>query len=283
MRAHWSTSRILMTPEPKETAPGGPGDTPKSGSVFRRRFITLRAEHILEELDLELPADRKVADLLPEIVRALGWPEASGAEPMRYQLLNEAGELLDEAVTLLAAGVENSDVLWIRLAGEASPRAEAKHPGDVAGGAARRPLAGPQPVDPSAESQERRESLPPPVEPGIEIARPSIVSREGFVFELKNSRTLIGRSGRGFQPDVDLTDLDPEFAASRRHALLEAQNAEIVITALVTTNGTFVNGVELAPSSKHVLSNGDEIQFGVEGVRLTFFSAGQLLPSSFFK
>ena len=272
-----------MAPDPQGRLPGVPGNAPTSGGVYRRRFITLRTEHSLDELDLELPADRKIVDLIPEIVRALGWPEASGGETIKYQLFSEAGELLDEAATLSGVGVENSDVLWIRLAGEASRPAEATDPNSLAGGGAKKPLAGPGPLDPAADSVDPRGSLPPPVDTGVAIGNPSIVSREGFVFELGDSRTLIGRSGRGYQPDVDLTDLDPEFAASRRHAVIEAQADEYEITALRTTNGTYVNGVELAPGAKRRLSTGDEIQFGSEGVKLTFFSSGHILSSSFFK
>jgi hypothetical protein len=272
-----------MAPDPQGTVPGVPDIASSSGPIYRRRFITLRAEHSLEELDLELPADRKIVDLIPEIVRALGWPEASAGETIEYQVFREAGELLDEAATLSGVGVENSDVLWIRVAGEASRPAEGKVALPAASGGPKKQPAVPMPVDPSADSQELRGSLPPPLDAGIEIARPSIVSRQGFVFELKNSRTLIGRSGRGYEPDVDLTDLDPEFAASRRHAVIEAQGGEFEITALRTTNGTYVNGVELASGTKHRLSMGDEIQFGSEGVKLTFLSAGHILSSSFFK
>jgi pSer/pThr/pTyr-binding forkhead associated (FHA) protein len=65
--------------------------------------------------------------------------------------------------------------------------------------------------------------------------------------------------------------------------VIEAQGGEFEITALRTTNGTYVNGVELASGAKHRLSMGDEIQFGSEGVKLTFLSAGHILSSSFFK
>ena len=272
-----------MVPDPQGTVPGVPDPASSSGRVYRRRFITLRAEYGLDELDLELPADRKIVDLIPEIVRALGWPEASAGETIRYQVFREAGELLDEAATLSGVGVENSDVLWIRVAGEASRPAEGKVALPVASGGPKKQPAVLRPLDPSADSQELRGSLPPPVEAGVEIARPSIVSRQGFVFELKTSRTLIGRSGRGYEPDVDLTDLDPEYAASRRHAVIEAQGGEYELAALRTTNGTYVNGVELAPGAKHRLSLGDEIQFGSDGVKLTFFSSGHILSSSFFK
>ena len=64
--------------------------------------------------------------------------------------------------------------------------------------------------------------------------------------------------------------------------MLESLDGEVVVTALVTTNGTFVNRGELAPGSKQVLKDGDEIQFGLEGVRLSYFSPGQVLLSSFF-
>ncbi len=272
-----------MATQPQGTIPRKLDQPPGSGGAYRRRFITLRAEHSLEELDLELPADRTVADLLPEIVRALGWPEAHGGQTIRYQMLSEAGELLDEAATLLAAGVENSDVLWIRLAAESLRPTEESDASPVAGGRPSKPLATPLAFDPTAELQERRGSLPPPVEIGVDISRASIVSRLGFVFELSTTRTVIGRSGRGYEPDVDLTDLDPEYAASRRHAVIEAQGDEYGITALRTTNGTFVNGVELAPGSKHRLTPGDEIQFGSEGVSLTFFGSGHVLSSSFFR
>jgi pSer/pThr/pTyr-binding forkhead associated (FHA) protein len=121
------------------------------------------------------------------------------------------------------------------------------------------------------------------LESSIEIPKPSLVSKAGYIFELDSPPIAIGRASRDFKPDLDLSELDPEFASSRRHCRIDAGRDGLTITALRTTNSTYVNGSELAAGAAHTLRNGDVIQFGFEGVELTYVGAGGSLPSSFFE
>lgn len=235
-----------------------------------RRFISLRSEHSLQEVELELPSDRPVSVLMPDILKALGWPDSAGDQLLSYELRTEAGEPLDPASTLDHVGIENSDVLWIRLA----------EPGKEQNRFAGQEI--PASISPTGASAARSDSPAPPIEQSIEVARPSLVSTEGVIFELSNAPLIIGRASRTSTPEVDLTDLDPEFASSRQHAKILQDKDVIFLEPLPTTNGTFINGTELAAGERHALKSGDEILFGYEGVRLTFFEAGESLPSSMF-
>ncbi len=264
-------------------------DSPRSsdGTIpFKRRFITLRAEHTPDAVDLEVPSDRRVSDLMADILKALGWPESKAGVPLRYVLKSESGEALSADRTFQELGVENSDVLWVALIDKPEQAAE--------GGATPEqidvsphldgPSSGFTPVAASGQSpQDRRGSLPPPLPASIPIEAPSLVSRQGFIFELGNPPISIGRSSPDHQPDIDLTNLDPEFGSSRRHALIREENGKLVLECLRTTNGTFVNGDELDPGELWELKSGDEIQFGFEGVRLLYMQSGESIPHSFFR
>lgn len=56
----------------------------------------------------------------------------------------------------------------------------------------------------------------------------------GQIFAIAKSRTTIGRSGADIMLD------DPE--CSRKHAVVEIQGAQVTVTDLGSTNGTFVDG-----------------------------------------
>ncbi|MEE9216226.1 MAG: EsaB/YukD family protein, partial [Anaerolineales bacterium] len=88
----------------------------RNNRATRRRFISLRAEHSLEEVTIEAPSDQPISELIPEILKVLGWPDSSGKQILAYELLSEAGDLLNPDETLDQSGIENSDVIWIRLA-----------------------------------------------------------------------------------------------------------------------------------------------------------------------
>lgn len=247
----------------------------------KRRFINLRAEHSLEEVTIEAPSDQPISELVPEILKVLGWPDSSGNQQLTYALLSEAGDLLNPDETLDQAGIENSDVIWIRLA-ETEDRADDESlDGTVAGGVSD-PQSGGAPIGTTPAEAPRGAPLPP-IEASIEINQPSLVSRDGLIFELGDPPIMIGRAGRNYEPEIDLTDLDPEFASSRRHARIESEDGRLVLTALRTTNGTFVNGFELTPGSTHALEPGDEVQFGFEGVKMNYFPPGQRIPASYFR
>jgi predicted component of type VI protein secretion system len=112
---------------------------------------------------------------------------------------------------------------------------------------------------------------------------PSLLSSQGFVFELGAPPILIGRRSRGAEPDVDLTEIDPEMASSRRHARILLRDQTYALEALPTTNGTFVNGRELKAGEVQPLQSGDRLLFGSDGVELSFFLGGETIPPSFFR
>lgn len=56
----------------------------------------------------------------------------------------------------------------------------------------------------------------------------------GQIFAITKTRTTIGRSG------TEITLDDPE--CSRKHAVVEIQGAQVTVTDLGSTNGTFVDG-----------------------------------------
>lgn len=247
----------------------------------RRRFISLRAEHSLEEVTIEAPSDEPISELIPEILKVLGWPDSSGSQILAYELLSEAGDLLNPEETLDQSGIENSDVIWIRLAEAEDLGIDENLDGTASGRVSDPQSAGTPTASTSAEAP--RGAPIPPIEASIEINQPSLVSRDGLIFELGDPPIMIGRAGRNYKPEIDLTDLDPEFASSRRHARIESEGGRLVIAAMRTTNGTFVNGLELNPGSRHPLEPGDEVQFGFEGVKMNYFPQGQRLPASYFK
>jgi FHA domain len=83
-----------------------------------------------------------------------------------------------------------------------------------------------------------------------------------LTFPLKKPSTLIGRTSdiRAIYPDIAL-DLDD--AISHRHAVIHRQpDGALILRDIGSTNGTFLNGIELAPMTDISLKNGDEITLG---------------------
>ena len=97
-------------------------------------------------------------------------------------------------------------------------------------------------------------------------------AEDGTFFPLKSKVTLIGRSDRksGIFVEIDLSSLasDPKVL-SRRHAQIEQEGDRFYITDLGSTNGTKLNGERLTPHRKYPLWEGDVLEFGRHGVRLT--------------
>ncbi|MFV2043587.1 MAG: EsaB/YukD family protein, partial [Anaerolineales bacterium] len=116
-----------------------------SNWATKRRFISLRAEHSLEEVTIEAPSDQPISDLIPEILKVLGWPDSSGSRILAYELLSEAGDLLNPDETLDQAGIENSDVVWIRLA-EAEDHSNGENLDGTMSGGVHDPQAGGTPI-----------------------------------------------------------------------------------------------------------------------------------------
>ena len=85
-----------------------------------------------------------------------------------------------------------------------------------------------------------------------------LVSGDGRTYPLSIGSTVIGR---GDQANLRL----PDVGISRRHARLDFDGAQVVLTDLGSTNGTMVNGQRV---SAVALNPGDMIQLGT--TTLTF-------------
>ena len=85
-----------------------------------------------------------------------------------------------------------------------------------------------------------------------------LVSNDGRTYPLSIGSTVIGR---GDQANLRL----PDVGISRRHARLDFDGGQVVLTDLGSTNGTMVNGQRV---SAVALNPGDMIQLGT--TTLTF-------------
>jgi hypothetical protein len=100
-----------------------------------------------------------------------------------------------------------------------------------------------------------------------------LVAENGRMFPLTNKVSVIGRNDTksGIFVDVDLTGLvtDPKII-SRRHAQIEQDGERFYLIDLASTNGTRVNRQRIPSKGKHPLQEGDIIEFGRHGVKMTF-------------
>lgn len=97
-----------------------------------------------------------------------------------------------------------------------------------------------------------------PPQPGAGRGAVRLVSGDGRTYPLQMGSTVIGR---GDQANLRL----PDVGISRRHARLDYDGAQVVLTDLGSTNGTMVNGQRV---SAVALNPGDMIQLGT--TTLTF-------------
>jgi hypothetical protein len=257
-----------------------------SKSWGHRRFVTLRTDSGREEVNLEMPGDQPIGGWMADLIKILNWPFMDADRPLDYRLRTDSGRVLSDHETLNDAGIENSDVLWISLVEPDSEtelvnfidkeehllEIEQSLNGDLIT------------LDSDRGLIRKSEILSAPREVHITISEPSLVSRTGYVYVLGTPPIIIGRRSRGHQPDIDLTELDEEYVSSRRHATILKEGDRWVLLIRETTNGTFVNGVGFSPGERHIIKDGDVIQFGFEGVELMFCSGiGESLPTSFFR
>jgi hypothetical protein len=251
---------------------------------FRRKFVTIRAAHSGEEMDLELPGNRPVAELMPDLLKALGWPAPDEGGAMAFQLRTESGQALQEEETLDSVGIENADVLWIGLSESPASLAPVAAPAGE-GGSRQEPVVPGLAAVPATHGpgHERRSGIAPPVPSSLRVEVASLVTKRGFVFELGAPPVLIGRKSRGVDPDIDLTEVDPGMASSRRHARVLLRGQTYLLEALPTTNGTYLNGLELKAGEARPLQSGDRVLLGSDGVELAFFLGGESIPPSYFR
>ena len=88
----------------------------------------------------------------------------------------------------------------------------------------------------------------------------------GAQIPLVNQPTLlVGRTDEisGIYPDIDTTPHGGDDAGvSRRHAELIQEGDTWYVVDLDSTNGTFLNGVEIAPKTRSLLTDGDQLMMG---------------------
>jgi hypothetical protein len=106
------------------------------------------------------------------------------------------------------------------------------------------------------------QGAPPPQGGGGQARSARLVSGDGRSYPLSIGSTVIGR---GDQANLRL----PDVGISRRHARLDFDGAQVVLTDLGSTNGTMVNGQRV---SAVALNPGDMIQLGT--TTLTFRADG---------
>jgi pSer/pThr/pTyr-binding forkhead associated (FHA) protein len=77
--------------------------------------------------------------------------------------------------------------------------------------------------------------------------------------------TVLGRgSGGSVSPDIDLTHLDAlERGVSRIHALMRPTPNALYLIDLNSTNGTFINAIQLRRETPNQVRNRDEIAFAM--------------------
>ena len=116
-----------------------------------------------------------------------------------------------------------------------------------------------QPPPPPAYPNYPQQGPPAPQMPGGQGGRNvRLVSGDGRTYPLAIGQTVIGR---GDQANMRL----PDVGISRRHARLDFDGAQVILTDLGSTNGTMVNGQRV---SAVALNPGDMIQLGT--TTLTF-------------
>ena len=113
----------------------------------------------------------------------------------------------------------------------------------------------PEKMKAEAEIPERQTIVIPELSklPHLEI---SSGTQRGVSFDLVKEKTVIGRSGRGKQWDISLSDR----AVSRPQAQVTREGDNFILVDLDSANGTLLNGEML--SEPHFLKDGDAVTFG---------------------
>ena len=122
------------------------------------------------------------------------------------------------------------------------------------------------PAAPPPPRQAAAKPAPPPPPPNPAEPPPFGVLRalaDGRDIPLRWDRNLVGRQSQAdnIQPQVDLSPLG-EGGVSRRHAQIVREDGVTHLEDLGSSNGTFVNGVQLQPGLQQPLQDKDEVRFG---------------------
>ena len=228
--------------------------------MTQRLFITLGSRQRKDRVLLELPCDQPIQGLIPDLIQVVGWKEFADIPPSAFYLETEDGEKLPENQTLPDAGISSSDLLFLTpLEAQHITTKQAAGQGD-------------QKKD---EASSAAHAEPPAVSSQVQeiLRQPRLDGPRGLVFLMEKPQTIIGRSGKGITPDIDLSEWDPKMISSRKHAVIESTKDGFALRPEKTTNSTFVNGVEVPQGESRILHGGDRIQFGFQGLELIFKAA----------
>jgi len=200
-------------------------------------IITLKSSNGV--LDLELPDEVTLRNLLPDLVRALELPSVDNTgRPIAYQIVHQArNRSLRGGDTLQGAGIVTGDEL--SLVSASLP-------------------AGAVPSGWGGNAQ-RNSAL-------LRCASGKVIALDNY----GKPELTVGRYDirTGKSPDIDLSKEPAGDTVSRSHALLRKQGHQWMLVALSARNPTQVGGARLALQQPRPLQPGDVITLG--GVRLVF-------------
>jgi hypothetical protein len=220
----------------------------------QRLFVTLGSRRRKDRILLEMPGDQPLRGLIPDLIQVLGWKEFAGVPQSSFYLETEEGERLPDDKTLKDAGVTSSDLLFLSQQEAPTPAPEAKDTPKIDSG---HPAAAPAPAAVDVQAL-------------AVLNQPHLLGPRGLVFVLEPVPVSLGRAGKGSTPDIDLSEWDPKMIISRRHAVIDKSREGLFLRPERTTNGTFINGVEVPAGESRLLRDGDKIHFGFKGLELVF-------------
>lgn len=215
----------------------------------KKQFITVRTDKSNRNIDLQIPFDEPLENIFPDILKALHFPLEKCND---FTLNTEHNSSLNMKLSLQDQGIENFETVFL----VANKLSTSKNSDSVS----------------QRKVNSDHKSSPNILLDYVDnaISHPALLSNAGYIFELDTFPALIGRKSDDFIPSVDLTEIDKNMLSSRKHAQIFMENKTHIIQPFHTTNGTFINNVQIPPDEMHPLVEGDLIQFGFRGVVLTF-------------
>ncbi len=129
--------------------------------------------------------------------------------------------------------------------------------------------AGPTPVAAAAQVTGETSVSPPKSKQapaGVNRLARFVNDATGTEFFLSpGPETHVGRydASTGFQPGIDLKDVDTARSTSRRHAkVMRGDDSFVLREEIGTANGTYVNGKRIPTGVDVEIKDGDEVRFG---------------------
>jgi hypothetical protein len=222
-----------------------------------RRIIHLRVSPEGGDSLMEMPGSIPVQLWMGDLRRALEQSSRTISPQASIHLETESGVRIEPGSTLVQAGINNGASLVLVSTEPAGGKDGPGVQNDVISGNAPDSQSG-VPIFDNA-------GIPPLLRTAA-----ALIHSAGLVFELDPTPVSIGRAGRDYRPEIDLSPLDRGAIASRRHANITKAESGYAIRPERATNGTFVNGEEIPAGKDRTLADGDCLQFGFHGVELTF-------------